>query len=87
MKSTQRYGIEYPAPTDLVSGASDQFERMANSMEKAMAGVDDRVIHSTLHKASMDKPASSRRKQITSPPMSGKEQAGSLCAREHGTRH
>ena len=44
MKSTQRYGIEYPAPTDLVSGASDQFERMANSMEKAMAGVDDRVI-------------------------------------------
>lgn len=40
--STPRYGITYPTGSDLVSQAPTQFESMADTIETALANVDDR---------------------------------------------
>lgn len=40
--STPRYGIIYPTGSDLVSQAPTQFESMADTIETALANVDDR---------------------------------------------
>lgn len=36
MLTTPKWKIKYPAPTDLVSGASEQFEQMADSLDTAV---------------------------------------------------
>lgn len=54
--TTPRYGITYPTGSDLVSQAPTQFESMADTIENALANVDDRqtenavkpVVRSTL---------------------------------------
>lgn len=40
--TTPRYGITYPTGSDLVSQAPTQFESMADTIETALANVDDR---------------------------------------------
>lgn len=41
METTTKWGIKYPSPTDLVSGASQQFETMAESIDQAAQKILD----------------------------------------------